>query len=167
MKTTTVFPILGTIIFILSMSYLVGCNKTGLPGLVVGKGQVVYDGNPLSEAMVTFFPSEGLGAERRSAVAKTDSEGKFVLRTLNPGDGVFPGDYIVTVSKVKETASPISNEDQAKMLSGELPPAMAVNVNAKPEHLIAEKYASEKTTDLKYTIPPKGDKNIKLELGSK
>jgi len=73
MKPSILFPVLTAVLLL-----LVGCNKGGLPGLVVGKGQVIYDGTPLAGASVTFHPSEGLSDGRRSAIAQTDEQGKFV-----------------------------------------------------------------------------------------
>ena len=160
MNTTKfVSTLVAALLFFLTFA---GCNQGGLPGLVAGKGQVFYDGTPLSGATVTFLPSQGLADGRRSAVSVTDAEGRFHLRTLNPGDGILPGDYIITVVKTKEPP-PISDEEKEKILMGQARPPVP---NMKAEHLIAEKYASEKTTDLKHNIGSKGDKNIKLELSS-
>lgn len=161
MKPSQFFPVVTTIVLLLSG--FTGCNQGGLPGLVAGKGQVNYDGTPLPGATVTFLPAEGLADGRRSAAAMTDAQGKFNLRTLNPGDGILPGDYIITVIKT-ESPPELSEEEKAKILMGQARPPVP---KLTQEHLIAEKYASNDTTDLKLTIGPKGDKNIKLELFSK
>ncbi len=141
-----------------SLSFVAsGCGKSGLKGLVPAKGTVTYKGQPLAVAAVTFVPQEKtLGT--RPANAFTDENGRFTLMTLDPDDGILPGEYIVTVSKY--TSTKIDEEAALKARRGEGPmPKMAPQ---KP--LVPEKYMSQKTTDLKCTIGSKGDKNIVIEL---
>lgn len=140
-----------------------GCGKSGLPGLVSGKGIVLYDGQPLADANVTFIPAAG-SQGMRGASATTDQSGQFTLMTLNPEDGVQPGDYIVTVAKTKRPPK-FDEEAGRKFMRGEGPPPPPSS--GKIEHEISPKYFSKETSGLKITIGPKGDKNIKLDLSSK
>ena len=85
-----------------------GCgDKSQLKGLVPVEGVVYYDGTPLEGAAVKFFPEDVSG---RTATAMTGADGKFVLMTLNPKDGVAPGEYKVTVVKY-ENAPPAVEDD--------------------------------------------------------
>jgi len=150
-------------VFVLAVSMLclfAGCGKKGLSGLVPGEGVVFYNGEPLEDATITFHASS-TNPGARGATGRTDSAGRFRLMTLNPNDGIEPGDYIVTVTKL-EPPPPISDEDAARALRGEgvagRLPAMTLN------YLISPKYHSRDTSGLTYTIDRKGDKNIKFEL---
>ena len=126
-----------------------GCSGRGLPGLVPVQGTVFFDGVPLEEAHVTFRPLEGAEGAR-AAIAKTDGNGKFTLMTLHPGDGISPGKYIVTVSKME-----VDQEAAQRVQEHEAQPVV---------HLIPAKYASPGTSGLELTIGPKGDKNLELRL---
>lgn len=137
-----------------------GCrSKSQLPGLVPAEGTVVYNGEPLAGASVTFHPVVK-DADLRGASTITDQNGKFKLMTLNPGDGIAPGDYVVTVVKSERPAPP-DEETARKMMSGLIPPPP---LEKTVKHLINPKYAGEKTSDVTVTIGPKGDKKIEIRL---
>ena len=143
------------------LCFFAGCRQGGLPGLVPGKGQVFYNGQPLAGASVTLTPVTPASTQR-GAFGITDDTGHFVLMTLNPNDGVAPGDYIVTVSKMKSQQPKSDEEAMRKFLHGEGPPP--AEGPAVFEHEIPPGYASTETSGLKYTIGPKGDRNIVIEL---
>ena len=152
------------VVFISMSCLFAGCHKSGLSGLVPGQGQVLYDGQPLSDATVTFHAAE-TNSQLRGAVGTTDASGQFTLMTLNPNDGIEPGDYIVTVSKLKKPPK-VDEESARKFMRGEGPPPPPPS-SYKLEHEISDKYDSPKTSGLKITIGSKGDKDIKLELNSR
>ena len=153
-------------ILVLLLATAVGCGRSGLPGLVPGKGIVLYDDQPLEEATVTFHTSE-TNPNARGAIGTTNSAGQFTLMTLNPNDGIAPGDYIVTVSKIERPPPAVGDDAATNALTGG-GGGVAVAMRPKPpKHLISPKYYSRGTTDIKVTIGPKGDKDIKLELRSK
>ena len=86
---------------VLVLSAFVGCSsKGGLSGLYPCEGTVTYNGAPVDGASVTFYPDGGTDA--RSAGGRTDARGVFQLTTLKPQDGVFPGNYTVTIIKYEE-----------------------------------------------------------------
>ena len=72
-----------------------GCDD----GLVEIRGVVTLDGEPLQAATVTFADPRGKG---RPAGGFTDENGQFLLTSFRPQDGVPPGDYRVTVTKVAD-----------------------------------------------------------------
>ena len=141
---------------------LTGCAKKGLPGLVPGKGVVLYDGKPLADAFVMLSPANDVSG-LRGATGTTNEAGEFTLMTLDSNDGVQPGEYIVTIEKTKR-APKFDEEAGRKFMRGEGPPPPPPS--GKLEHEISSKYYSKETTDLRITIGPKGDKKIKFELTS-
>src|SRR5262245_17612873 len=60
------------------------------------RGQVLYRGGPVVEALVVFHPHHGQYAGRKP-LAYTDSQGRFSLTTLKADDGAVPGSYTITV----------------------------------------------------------------------
>ena len=144
--------------FVILTTLLVsGCKPKGLEGLVPAKGQVLYNGEALVEAIVTFSPKNGTG---RSATATTDTNGMFAMGTLNPKDGAFPGEYLVTVTKYV-VQNPMTNEEIDEYF---------VKYDKEPEiiskSVISEKYATFNTSGLSATVPEKGVKDLKFELKS-
>ena len=67
----------------------VGCWQ---PKMAKVSGAVTSQGRPVPDAIVQFVPTKGPGAAGR-----TDTEGRFSLTTLKPGDGAFLGPFRVTV----------------------------------------------------------------------
>ena len=96
-------------LFIGAIVWVTGCGSKGqLDGLVPGYGVILYDEEPLANATVTFHPVQQSGMSR-AATAMTDANGNFRLRTLQPDDGVQPGEYTVTVMKVESPPPPLSD----------------------------------------------------------
>lgn len=61
------------------------------------RGQVVFDGQPVAEAVVVFHPKTEPTAPVPKSLAYTDAEGRFELTTLKTKDGAPAGDYAITV----------------------------------------------------------------------
>jgi hypothetical protein len=59
------------------------------------RGQVVYRGRPLADALVVFHRADGVETGR--PMAYTDGQGEFRLTTQVANDGAGAGDYRVTV----------------------------------------------------------------------
>ncbi|MDR2642573.1 MAG: carboxypeptidase-like regulatory domain-containing protein [Planctomycetaceae bacterium] len=136
---------------------IVGCNQSGqLEGLVPASGTVTFNGQPIDQAMIIFSPQTGENTAR-AASATTDAKGNFTMMTLNPGDGVFPGDYLVTVEKTEITGEyrqePTPDSDKSKLID-----------TRQIKDLLPVKYSNINTTDLSVSISEKGNKKIVLEL---
>jgi hypothetical protein len=119
----------------------IGCGpSTRLKGLVPVEGVVYYDGQPIEEATVMFDPGDPTNLKLRSAIGVTDADGKFTLTTLNPKDGIAPGEYKVAISKYKEgpTGAPIS--------------------------LLPEKYDDVNRSGFTATVPKRGVKDLRFDL---
>jgi hypothetical protein len=74
---------------------LLGCHKSSQPPTYPVRGTVIYHGQPVVGAAVTFMAD---GAAR-AAIGKTDETGAFVLTTHHQNDGAVPGTHLVTVKK--------------------------------------------------------------------
>lgn len=136
----------------------VGCNQSGLSGLVRVEGIVYYEEKPLSEATVTFTPTSAAG---RTAFGITDTQGKFRLWTLNPKDGAFPGEYAVTITK-NTLLNPMTREQLIAFAEkhGYDPPIEARND-------IPLRYADAKSSGLTVSVPDRGTRDIEFKLSEK
>ena len=79
-----------------------GCGEGGKKPVKVSGVLKFKDGTPIAKAMVQFEPKDPDG---RMAYGVTESDGSFHLTTFNTGDGAFPGEYTVVVTKGSETAA--------------------------------------------------------------
>jgi hypothetical protein len=144
-------------IFIFSVCLLCfGCNNgSKLDGLVPARGVLKLDGKPVSDATVIFKPV----GQTRSAIGTTDANGNFSMMTLNPNDGVYPGEYIVTATKTEYRGE--IREEQPK---GSDERSKIIHDNREIIEHLPLKYAASDTTDLKITIPAGGNKKIAFDL---
>lgn len=134
-----------------------GCTKdVNLKGLVPASGKVTFDGKTVENATVSFYPVEQT-ADARPANGTTDANGAFTLTTLQPNDGIFPGEYKVVVRKL-EIKYLTDDEYNAALAAGN-PPS-----GPESKDLLPKKYIEVDTTPLSVSIGEKGDKNIVLDL---
>lgn len=111
-------------------------------------GKVTYKSQPVVDADVVFFCKE----KNMSSFAKTGADGTFKLTTYASFDGAPAGKYVVTVTKLDNSATTkeVALEDPAydplKVEADALAPP--------PKNLIPTKYADAKTTDLFATVTP-------------
>jgi hypothetical protein len=131
-----------------------------MAGLVDAGGVVQYKGAPLETAFVNFHPASG----GNPAYAYTDAQGKFQLTTQMPADGAMPGEYVVTVVKEKSNQPeqpPMTYEERKRFEespeSQNVPDPVFTSV-------VPKKYNTKDSSPLKITIPPKGDKNISIDI---
>jgi hypothetical protein len=86
-----------------------GCGN-GRPKLVKVNGVVKLDGQPVEGAMVVFQKAgDGKDSFQRPSSGITDSEGKFTVRTYEPGDGLPYGKYLVGIQKRQVVGKPPVN----------------------------------------------------------
>lgn len=135
---------------LLGLALLVGCNSASVSGTVPVSGKVTYKGAPVEGAIVTFVP-EGKG---RTATATTGAGGVFSLTTVD-APGAMPGKYKVTVDKVEYGAagSP-SMEEAAKGNAAE----------GQSKRVLPAKYAEVASTPLAIEVPSGGKKDLDLPL---
>lgn len=133
---------------------LPGCGGGGAegdadrPARTPASGKVTYKGSPVEGATVVLSPSSEGG---KPASGLTDASGMFKLRTFETDDGAIAGEYKVTVTKLKASASSTVSEDDPNY------DPEAADDEAGPEHLLPEKYSSAASTDLTATIPAEGE----------
>lgn len=162
-----------TLALCLSLVASFGCKKGGLKGLVPLTGTVTLDGEPVEGATVMFAP-ETKTEESRSATAITQADGSFVAMTLQPGDGVFPGTYKISVSKMTEprSAAEVLGKKSAtstddKGAEGTMSDAEAAKMSYlkdEVQELMPSQYISPFTSGLSVTVEKSGVKDFKIEL---
>jgi hypothetical protein len=127
-----------------------GCSGYKKHDAVV-TGTVLVDGELANSGIVTFHPVDGGNV----SVGRIHTDGSYSLRTgqgnLRKEDGgtVASGDYVVTVTISGPSVA------SAQVVEGG-PPIPGPS-------LVAAKYASAETSDLKHTVKP-GEQVIVLEL---
>lgn len=96
---------LTTVCVLIATAFLVvGCSSKedkwtrGRPPVYPATGQVMLDGQPVAEAMVTFQPVDENG---KGGAARTDANGYFEAQTFEPGDGLTEGAHRVAIQKTK------------------------------------------------------------------
>ncbi|UUO07591.1 carboxypeptidase-like regulatory domain-containing protein [Blastopirellula sp. J2-11] len=137
---------------------LTGCSSNLLPGGVEGRGIVLLDGVPLEGATVIFSPT----GEGRSANGMTNELGEFSLGTIEPADGILPGDYQVAIIKSmvdpnKVIVDPLAVQEK----TGQFPPSPP-NI-----HIVPRKFANPERSGLAATISNEGSHDLKFEIATK
>ena len=133
---------------------IVGCGGgVETPETVPVSGTVMYNGNPVPGATVSFMSD----AAPRAATGITDSEGKFQLSTFGANDGAIPGEHKVTVTKI-EGEQAASTSPNTAMMNDPSAMANAYQQQAQgagaqgPKSALPEKYASLSSTPLTETV---------------
>ena len=145
----------GLLVFAVSS---VGCSKkAALSGLVKVTGTVMLNGEPLSGASVVFVP-KSIGDTSRSASGTTKEDGTFELTTLESGDGAFPGEYNVTITKREAVGKiPTAEEIEAANAKGQ-------SLNVQYNNVVPPKYGIASTSGLTATVVEKGMAPVEFQL---
>jgi len=138
-----------------------GCGGSSLGDPVPVSGRVLFKGDPVVGAKVSFLNTKEEGG--RSASGTTDSSGSFSLTTFKSGDGAIPGEYAITISKFETTGGggPMDAADPDSLGSdyGAMMSAAASGESAKlGKELLPEKYAKASESGLTRSIV-RGDRN--------
>lgn len=112
-------------------------------------GEVRLEGKPFAAADVTFVPKNG-----RPALAQTNAQGRFTLRTWTDGDGAVAGEHVVCI--VKHDESP---PKPPKPNAAADPYAQAMRPNVAPAD-----YASPLTSPLRATVVPGSQNRFDFDL---
>ena len=140
----TIFKQYSVFLVILLSAMLVGCSDPSrLPGLVPAEGTLLVGGEPLEGVVVSLNPVSVSVEFPRTAFGVTDASGRFKVRTLQPDDGAYPGEYAVTAIKyVPDPRNPAVDS----------------------YNILPEKYANPSTSGIAVTVGPRGSKDIAIEL---
>jgi hypothetical protein len=148
------------LLIILLLSAVAGCGPRGLSGLSKINGTITLNGHSLEGATITLVPSILNPQSARAASGLSDANGKFQLTTLNSGDGVFPGDYTVYVSKIISEGDILSPSEirNRGLLSEQL------SEITKPKQMIPEKYTLPETSGLTITVKPGRNPDLVIDI---
>ena len=146
---------------LLAVSVVSGCSggtegDADRPARTLVSGKVTYDGNSVEGATVVLVPSSQGG---KPATGLTDASGMFKLRTFETDDGALPGEYKVTVTKLKSAAENQVAEDDPNYEPPAEDGSDEDGSDGEPEHLLPEKYASAESSGLTASIPSEGEVN--------
>ena len=86
------------------LTLLGGCGD-GLPERGKVTGKVTFNGKPVPEGTVTFYPETG-----RSATGRIQPDGTYTLTTFDEGDGAIVGPHEVTIEAVRFAGAPQRQE---------------------------------------------------------
>ena len=125
-----------------------GCGSDRPETTPVG-GIVTWDGRPVTEGRIMFYPENG-----RAATGQIGSDGTYSLTTFKPNDGAMLGKHRVTikaVSVVGGTPQPRSfQEELAQGRSGGQAPVTPGTV----KWLVPKEYSQVDTTPLTAEVSP-------------
>jgi hypothetical protein len=134
---------------ILSAAVMLAACGSNLPKTIPVSGQVTFDGQPSPAAgSVLFLPIEAAeGFPSRPASGAFGTDGRFKAKTFEPGDGLMPGKYLLSVE------------------CWETPPSMQGNPGKSH---VPKKYQSPQTSGLKlYVTRDMGPQEIKVDVVTK
>jgi hypothetical protein len=149
---------------VLICASMMGCGGgAARPELVPVSGTVLFKGEPVEGATVTFSNKDA----PRSAQGVTDASGKFRLTSYDTNDGAVPGEHAVTITKAAAVEGPaqMTQENAMEMMKRNTGAMQAGNLSdQKPAMVLPEKYADAKTSGETRTVA-KGDANdFKFDL---
>lgn len=124
-----------------------GCG--GSAGLVPVSGTVRLDGQPLAQASLRFVPDGD--ARTHWGTALTGADGKYRVMGPQGQDGLAPGPYKVTVSRLLRK-------------DGTPPPANVPPIESDATESLPAIYSHPDRTTLKVTVEP--GKSVDLDLTS-
>ena len=100
------------LVMCLPLASCIGCGSNDGANPVPVSGKIMFRGDPVEDARVTFHATGTEGA--RSASGRTNARGEFSLTTFDTDDGAIPGEYTITVTKADATAMSASMEIDAE-----------------------------------------------------
>ena len=124
-----------------------GCGP-GLPETAPVQGTVTYDGKPVTQGKIAFFPETG-----RPASGQIQPDGTYTLTTFSTDDGALLGKHVVTIESMTSTGG-----EQPKSFEQEM--ARALDPTKRPpgqpvaKWLVPERYSNRNTSGLTAEVAP-------------
>ncbi len=150
---------------LLIVGFAAGCGGDGHPDVFPVSGTVLYNGDPVEGAKVSFMTEDA----PRAATAITHAERQFKLSTYSVHDGAFAGQHRISVSKTKKNESAESGVSDKEMSDD--PTAMTkmfekmAEAEEEPiEHLLPQHYSAHSTSPLVETVTAEGPNEFVLQL---
>jgi len=139
-------------------------------------GRVSWKGGPVKGALVRFHPVDpralqppkGQEGPPVSLTTETGDDGTFVMSTYFADDGVPAGDYVVTVTPLREAAGAAPEADPAVAPEDagphpdDLSPAQRRKPAAKPT--FSKAYRDPSASPLRATVGPDGANDFTFDL---
>lgn len=115
---------IGILLTGLASVTLAGCGgaETVVEKLAPVSGAVMVGGKPAAGVLISFHPLDKKGdvlEKGRVGVATSGTDGRFDARTYQPGDGLKPGDYLVTAQWPEPPPAGANPEQTGKDRLGE------------------------------------------------
>jgi hypothetical protein len=123
-----------------------GCADGGRAPVYPVRGQILLNGKPLAEAIVTFHLQDG-GVSDALPSGHTDAEGRFALTSYQPQDGAPAGAYAISV--VCFRAQPLRK-----------------GVESAAQNVVPSRYANAATSKLTATVVPGNNELPPLQVKS-
>ena len=143
---------------------LCGClgGSSQTLNVVPVSGKVLYNGEPVEGAIVSFMGEEA----PKSAVGETDAEGVFQLTTFDDNDGAVPGQHTVTITKIQEEGPKAESQPVSKAAARnlQLGAGQVARQFAKKKHLLPPKYADSKKSGLTRMVSADSTNDFTFEL---
>jgi hypothetical protein len=117
---------------------LAGCGPSR-PRTVPVSGRVTWQGRPVVDGIVVFYPATG-----RPATGIIAADGTYRLRTFDPNDGVVLGKHCVTIEAKRTIHARLAPKSMEEEMRGS--PAGAPEPTV--EWLVPEKYSQQSTSPL-------------------
>lgn len=137
----------------LGLLFAAGCGKGSQLEMIPVRGEVTYQGKPLTRGLVTYMPTKaGAG---RTANGPIQPDGTFVMTTQKRDDGVVRGEYNIVVHSDEEDPNQPRTREEIESQRGPAP---------APKLLIPEIYLSPETSGLSDVVDDKHSGFKKLEL---
>jgi hypothetical protein len=135
---------------------VLGCSDDGMGKRYPVTCTVTYNGKPISKGSISFVPKADAGKQGASGQIE---DGKVSsMTTLNPGDGVLEGSYLIAVTASQVDAAKLSSaadELAAKKGMGKMtmiPPELLAKANKEAKSEIPKKYEKAASSGLTATV---------------
>lgn len=146
------FARLVSCVCILALVPMTGCGE---PRVVQIEPQFTVDGQPLSDASITFVRTDSDGG--RAAFGVTNAEGIAQMTSYSPYDGICPGEYSVVVIKAPDNAHTYEEVESNSSDPDAVLRRSSMDLRAAPRTkrvrtVLPERYSDLGTTPLACTV---------------
>ncbi|WP_339734991.1 carboxypeptidase-like regulatory domain-containing protein [uncultured Gimesia sp.] len=124
---------------------LTGCGSenTNLPELTPVNGTVTLNGDPASGVTIILYPQQGTNgnAPKDTAFGISDENGHYAIKHRSGAEGVEPGQYVVTFSKMvmPDGSTMEKGAEPAAVGARELLPKQYTNPQRTKENVTVQK----------------------------
>ena len=126
------------------------------PAMAPVTGTVLYQGEPVEKASVTFLARSG-----RPGYGETDRKGRFSMLTFEPNDGAVLGEHVVTIAKwIRVDDGDFHGAQAIRRLPSTIHPGEVVTL----ANFLPERYADARRSALKVTVAADNENDFTFEL---